>query len=250
MTKEIDSMNAPFWIEQGNPDVEFPQVSLALTDPDGLLAIGGDLSQERLLSAYRSGIFPWYTQGQPVLWWSPDPRFVMFPEHLKISRNLRKTIRRQTYTVTMNTSFEAVIQACSNIVRPGQDGTWITNEMQQSYIELHEAGYAHSVEAWAEGQLVGGLYGIGIGKVFFGESMFSRKTDASKVAFACFVKHIQKLGFQLIDCQVYTSHLQSLGAELIPRKDFILRLAALCSTDNLLSKQPETLSADIFQPPA
>ena len=228
MTKEIDKMGAPFWIDPADPDVSFPDVSLALTDPDGLLAIGGDLTQERLLTAYRHGIFPWYTQDQPVLWWSPDPRFVLSPESLKISRSLRKTIRRQDFKITLNQCFDDVMYACAAIDRPGQDGTWITDEMRQSYQQLHQAGCAHSVEAWFGDQLVGGLYGVSIGSVFFGESMFSTMTDASKVAFAYFVKHIEQSGFRLIDCQVYTSHLQSLGAELITRQEFIEKLDHLC----------------------
>lgn len=238
MTKEIDKMGAPFWIDSSDPDVSFPDVSLALTEPDGLLAIGGDLTQERLLTAYRHGIFPWYTQDQPVLWWSPDPRFVLVPESLKISRSLRKTIRQQAYKITVNQCFDDVILACSSVNRPGQDGTWITREIRQSYRELHHAGFAHSVEAWFGDQLVGGLYGVSIGKVFFGESMFSTMTDASKVAFACFVKHIQQSGFRLIDCQVYTAHLQSLGAELITRQQFIQQLNKLCPSQDPIALTP------------
>jgi len=210
-----------------------------------LLAIGGDLSQARLLSAYRSGIFPWYSDGQPILWWSPDPRFVLFPQHLKISRSLRKTMRKEKFTITVNKDFESVIQACSRTPRPGQDGTWITDDMNQAYVNLHYAGYAHSIEAWHKQQLVGGLYGVAIGRVFFGESMFSRETDASKVAFACFVKHIQNLGFKLIDCQIYTSHLQSLGAASISRLQFMQLLHEYCKNDDRILQQHMAINCDI-----
>ncbi len=228
-------MPAPFWIEPNSKIVDFPDVSLALTEPDGLLAVGGDLSMQRLLNAYRSGIFPWYSADQPILWWSPDPRFVLFPEQLKISRSLRKTIRKQVFTVSMNKDFASVIRHCSSMPRPGQNGTWITDEMQQAYLDLHQSGYAHSVEAWSNDELVGGLYGVAIGKVFFGESMFSLRTDASKVAFASFVRHLHALGFELIDCQIHTMHLQSLGAELIPRQAFIHALEQYCDNSKLLS---------------
>lgn len=249
MNKDHDKLQAPFWIDPASTHTQFPDVELALTEPDGLLAFGGDLSHERLLSAYRSGIFPWYSEGQPVLWWSPDPRFVLAPKHLKISRNLRKTIRQNKYTVTINQCFNTVIEACSSIIRPGQEGTWITEEIRESYIKLHQSGYAHSVEAWMGDQLVGGLYGINIGQIFFGESMFSKKTDASKVAFALFVRHSQKLGCQLIDCQVHTAHLQSLGARMIPRSDFLQCLSHCCPTKNLFKQQTETLDSNIFHTP-
>jgi leucyl/phenylalanyl-tRNA--protein transferase len=238
-------MPAPFWIEPDSPEYDFPDVSLSLTDPDGLLAIGGDLSLTRLLSAYQSGIFPWYSDGQPILWWSPDPRFILLPEHLKVSRSLRKTIRKQKFLITINKAFNSVIQACSRTARPGQDGTWITDAMYHAYVELHKAGYAHSVEAWHNQQLVGGLYGVAIGRVFFGESMFSQQTDASKVAFTCFVKHIQKLGFQLIDCQIYTSHLQSLGAQSISRLQFTQLLQEYCKNDNMLLNQSIEIDCEI-----
>jgi leucyl/phenylalanyl-tRNA--protein transferase len=238
-------MPAPFWIEHGNPDYNFPDVSLSLTDPDGLLAIGGDLCQARLLSAYQSGIFPWYSEGQPILWWSPDPRFVLLPQHLKISRSLRKTIRKQKFSISINQAFDSVIQACSRTPRPGQNGTWITDEMYHAYVELHQAGYAHSVEAWHNQQLVGGLYGVAIGHVFFGESMFSHETDASKVAFVCFVKYLQKLGFQLIDCQIYTNHLQSLGAQSISRLKFMQLLHMYCKKDHLILSQSQDIACEI-----
>jgi leucyl/phenylalanyl-tRNA--protein transferase len=231
-------MPAPYWIEPNSGDVEFPDVSLALTEPDGLLAIGGDLTSRRLLSAYRSGIFPWYSEDQPLLWWSPNPRYVLFPEQIKISRSLRKTLRQQKFTISINRAFDEVIQACAETPRAGQDGTWITSEMYNAYTQLHRDGYAHSVEAWKDNKLVGGLYGIEIGKVFFGESMFSKQTDASKAAFVHFVKHLHNLGLELIDCQVHTAHLESLGALPIPRNQFIQLLNKFCDSENLLSNDP------------
>ncbi|HHC72240.1 MAG TPA: leucyl/phenylalanyl-tRNA--protein transferase [Thiotrichales bacterium] len=199
----------------------FPPVSSALEEPNGLLAVGGDLSPRRVLAAYRRGIFPWYSQGQPILWWSPDPRAVLFPERLHISRSLRKRLRRRSYRVTLDLAFEAVIEACAAVPRPGQEGTWITSEMAEAYLRLHRLGYAHSVETWQAGRLVGGLYGVAMGRIFFGESMFSRETDASKVAFAHLVRHLRRYDYRLIDCQVETSHLLSLGAGNIPRDRFV-----------------------------
>ena len=213
-------MPAPYWIEPGSEDVSFPDIHLALRDPDGLLAIGGDLGCKRIISAYQQGIFPWFSEGQPILWWSPDPRFVLFPEKLKISRSLNKTIRKKLFSITINKDFKSVIEHCSKIPRQGQDGTWITEDMMQAYVQLHKAGFAYSVEAWNDKKLVGGLYGIAIGNVFFGESMFSLESDASKVTFSHFVQYLQSIGFKLIDCQIYTDHLQSLGAEQISRNDF------------------------------
>ncbi len=220
----------PFWIQPGDRSLAFPDVSLALREPDGLLAIGGDLTPERILTAYRRGIFPWYSDTQPILWWSPDPRTVLFPERLKISRSLRKTLRREKFTVTMDQAFRDVINACAE-PRTGSSGTWITPEMADAYSELHASGYAHSVECWSDRQLLGGLYGVSIGRVFFGESMFSRATDASKVAFAWLVRHLMDRDFELIDCQVYSPHLASLGAEEISREEFVGRLQALCDAD-------------------
>jgi len=224
-------MPAPYWIDPNSEDVSFPDINLAAHEPDGLLAIGGDLSAKRLINAYQHGIFPWYSGDQPILWWSPDPRFVLFPEHLKISRSLKKTIRKQRFEITINKDFYAVIEHCSSIPRPGQNGTWITNEMKQAYIQLNQAGIAYSVEAWENNQLAGGLYGIALGSVFFGESMFSHKTDASKVAFSQFVQHLQSIGFKLIDCQIYTEHLESLGAKQIPRHDFSRLLQSFCQPE-------------------
>ncbi len=191
-----------------------------MDEPNGLLAIGGDLSAERLLSAYHQGIFPWFDDHQPILWWSPNPRAVIFPDQLRITRSLRKSMRNRGYRVTFDTAFSAVISACQHTPRSDQNGTWITEEMVDAYTQLHYLGHAHSVECWHEEQLVGGLYGLSIGKLFFGESMFSIKTDASKVAFVTLAQRLQKAGFPLIDCQVPNSHLTSLGATDIPRKEF------------------------------
>jgi leucyl/phenylalanyl-tRNA--protein transferase len=218
---------APFWLDPDDPDTHFPDVELALTEPDGLLAIGGDLTVARLLDAYRQGIFPWYGQGQPILWWSPDPRLVLFPDALRISRSLRKTLRRRRFEVTMDRDFAAVISACAG-PRAGKDGTWITRAMQTAYIRLHQSGHAHSVECRLDGELAGGLYGVAIGRVFFGESMFARTSDASKVAFVWLVRQLQRWGFRLIDCQIHTRHLASLGARDLPRRQFSRMLAEDC----------------------
>ena len=217
----------PCWLDPDDPELWFPRVELALQEPDGLLAVGGDLSEERLLLAYRSGIFPWYGPGQPILWWSPAPRLVLFPSRLRVSRSLAKTIRKATFSITLDQVFAAVISACAE-PRPGQAGTWITPEMMAAYQDLHAAGYAHSVECWQEGRLVGGLYGVAIGRIFFGESMFARSTDASKVAFVGLVRQLSRWGFSLVDCQVHTTHLASLGAETIPRSKFIRTLEHAC----------------------
>lgn len=203
-----------------NPDtVAFPPVSQALTAPDGLLAAGGDLTPEWLFTAYQQGIFPWYEEGQPILWWSPNPRLIIIPGQLHISRSLRKVLRKQAFSVTLDSCFEAVIGACAE-PREDAGGTWITEEMQDAYCRFHQAGCAHSVEVWSDGALVGGLYGVAIGRVFFGESMFSRVSDASKVALAYLTQQLQDWGFELIDCQVSNPHLRSLGARDIPREEF------------------------------
>lgn len=193
-------------------------------DPDGLLAVGGDLSCERLLLAYKSGIFPWYSEETPILWWSPDPRLVLFPEELKVSKSLRRVIRKQVFQVTLNRAFRQVMEQCAEVRREQGEGTWILPEMVDAYCRLRRLGYAHSVESWYEGELVGGLYGVAIGRAFFGESMFMRKTDASKVAFVHLVGLLQQWKYELIDCQMTTSHLQSFGAREISRKDFLARL--------------------------
>jgi len=215
-------------LDSQNPNQNFPALETALTDPDGLLAAGGCLSSQRIINAYKQGIFPWYSPGEPILWWSPNPRLVLFPENLNISRSLRKTIRKCTFNITYDQSFSQVMQCCA-APREEESGTWISEEMYQAYTQLHQQGIAHSVEAWFEGELVGGLYGIAIGQVFFGESMFHRKTDASKVAFCYLVQQLSEWGYQLIDCQVHTEHLSSLGAEEINRNDFSSLIKQYCS---------------------
>lgn len=206
-------------------DAPFPPVESALRRPNGLLCAGGDLSPERLLDAYRHGIFPWFSEGEPILWWSPDPRMVLFPAELKISRSLARTLRRGQYEVRLDSAFASVIRECS-APRPGQDGTWITAEMQQAYVRLHELGHAHSVETWIDGQLAGGLYGMAIGRAFYGESMFSRVTDASKIALAHLARYLERRGFAVIDCQMKTAHLASLGAREIRRRELARGLEA------------------------
>ncbi|TRX76507.1 leucyl/phenylalanyl-tRNA--protein transferase [Pseudomonas mangiferae] len=203
---------------------EFPPLHQALRDPNGLLAAGGDLSAERLYRAYRHGCFPWFDEGQPVLWWSPDPRTVLFPDELHVSRSLAKVLRQERYRVTFDHCFEAVIGACA-APRAYASGTWITPPMQAAYIDLHHRGLAHSVEVWQGDELVGGLYGLAIGQLYFGESMFSRADDASKVGFVTLVERLKTWGFVLIDCQMPTRHLQSLGARSIPREEFASYLA-------------------------
>ncbi len=198
---------------------EFPPIENALKEPNGLLAMGGDLSASRLLSAYRQGIFPWYNEGQPLLWWSPDPRAVLYPQHIKISRSLRKSMRNRGYHITYDTCFATVVKHCAG-ERKNQNGTWITKEMQLAYTQLHDLGWAHSVEVWQEDTLVGGLYGISIGKLFFGESMFSKATDASKIALVTLMVHVETHGFPFIDCQLPNPHLMSLGAQEISREKF------------------------------
>jgi len=207
-----------------NNELIFPPVQLA--EPDGLLAVGGDLSMERLLLAYRNGIFPWY-EGRHILWWSPDPRFVLFPDELKESKSMRQLIRKDAFAFTINKAFREVIANCKTISRRDQEGTWITDEVKEAYGKLHEAGYAHSAEAWLDGELIGGLYGIRLGKAFFGESMFSKTSNASKYAFIRYVLQLQSEGVGLIDCQVYTEHLESLGARMIPREEFIALIREL-----------------------
>lgn len=222
-------MSAPFLLDPTNADSPFPPVELALREPNGLLAIGGDLQPERLLNAYRNGIFPWYSEGQPILWWSPDPRSVLFPPELQVGRSLRKTIRQARFTVTLDEAFDQVIQQCAAACRPGQDGTWIVTGMMDAYRTLHALGHAHSVEAWQSGRLVGGLYGVAIGSVFFGESMFAAVSDASKVAFAHFVDTLQQWDYKLIDCQMETAHLNRFGARNIARGEFVQLLRRWCN---------------------
>jgi len=204
----------------------FPSVDQA--DEEGLLAIGGDLSAERLLLAYRNGIFPWYNEDEPICWWSPDPRFVLYPDKLKITKSMQTVLNNGTFRFTINRAFEEVIKNCKSVTRKDQDGTWISPDVQEAYINLHKLGYAHSTEAWLNGELVGGLYGIRLGKIFFGESMFSKASNASKFAFINYVKQLQKEEVQLIDCQIYTDHLKSLGATMIDRINFIDLLHKYC----------------------
>ncbi len=203
--------------------IAFPAPSLA--EPDGLLAVGGDLSAERLLAAYAAGIFPWYSDGDPILWWSPDPRMVLEPGRLHVPASLRRTLRRGLYRVTADRAFGRVIRRCAAKGRPGQDGTWITSEMVSAYERLHALGYAHSFEAWAGEELAGGLYGVSLGGAFFGESMFADRPDASKSAFAVGVRWLAARGIRLVDCQVRTEHLARFGAEEVPRTEFLDRLA-------------------------
>jgi leucyl/phenylalanyl-tRNA--protein transferase len=220
-------MTMPFLIHPNDTSYEFPDVSLALEEPNGLLAIGGDLSPERLLSAYRHGIFPWFNPGEPILWWSPDPRAVLFPEKIRISRSLRRTIGKNLFSLTTDQAFNAVMAACQ-APRAKQRGTWITPDMRRAYNEMHRRGYAHSIECWQNTELAGGLYGMAIGQVFFGESMFSRVSDASKVALVYLTDKLIEWGYRLIDCQVQSEHLISLGAEAIPRDQFCAYLNRWC----------------------
>ncbi|MCK0146327.1 leucyl/phenylalanyl-tRNA--protein transferase [Arenibacter sp. F26102] len=199
--------------------LQFPNVENA--DDDGLLAVGGDLSPERLLLAYRNGIFPWFNEDSIILWWSPDPRMVLFPEKVKISKSMHQVMKSSRFRISWNTEFEKVINACSAIIRKGQNGTWITPEMKYAYLRMHQMGIAKSMEVWENDLLVGGLYGIDLGDVFCGESMFSKTSNASKYAFISLAKELHRKKYKLIDCQVYTAHLESLGAEEIPRKQFI-----------------------------
>ncbi len=232
-------MNAPLepaYLDPYQAECHFPDVSLALEEPDGLLAVGGNLSVETLFNAYRHGVFPWYNDGQPILWWSPNPRAVIFPERLRVSRSLKKRLRQQRFEITLDHAFDEVIQACANARRDGL-GTWISAEMQHAYIEMHRLGHAHSVEAWRDGKLVGGLYGIAIGQVFFGESMFSRESDTSKVAFVHLVLQLKKWQFSLIDCQVGSNHMSSLGTEEIARPAFIDHIESGCNRRSLAPKQ-------------
>jgi leucyl/phenylalanyl-tRNA--protein transferase len=211
------------WLENGDP---FPPLSQALCEPNGLLAAGGTLSGERLLVAYRLGIFPWYGEGQPVLWWSPDPRMVLFPAEFRVPRSLAKRLRRRDFEIRIDTAFESVMRACAAPRRDG-GGTWITEDMIQAYCRLHQMGHAHSVETWIGGELAGGLYGIAIGRMFYGESMFTRVADASKIALVALVRRLEHHRFGMIDCQMNTAHLARFGAREIPRQAFSLRLAEL-----------------------
>jgi leucyl/phenylalanyl-tRNA--protein transferase len=217
------------WLERDDP---FPAADKALRNPNGLLCAGADLSVERLLAAYRQGIFPWYSDGEPILWWSPDPRMVLHCDELKLSRSLAKNMRNRGFETKIDSAFAGVIQACA-APRKGAPGTWLGKDMQAAYLALHRAGHAHSVETWRDGRLVGGLYGVAIGRAFFGESMFSRETDASKVALVALVGELRARGFPMIDCQQRTPLLASLGAREIPRRQFLRRIAALVNYPEL-----------------
>ena len=216
------------WLGRDDP---FPPLASALKHPNGLLAAGADLSPERLLAAYRRGIFPWYSDGEPILWWSPDPRMVLMPPELKVSRSLAKAVRNRRYEIRFDSAFAAVLQGCAargaEHAGAGETGTWITDEMRAAYQRLHDLGYAHSAETWIDGELAGGLYGVAIGRMFYGESMFTRVRDASKVAMVHLVRRLERRRYGMIDCQMYTQHLASLGARPIARGDFSLRLREL-----------------------
>ena len=229
------------WLRTTDP---FPPVEFALSDPNGLLAVGGDLSPARLLDAYRRGIFPWFSEGDPVLWWSPDPRMVLRVAEVRVARSLRKVIRSRRFTITFDEAFEQVMRGCAE-PRPDQDGTWITEGIVAAYTALAARGYAHSAEAWVDGTLAGGLYGVAIGRMFFGESMFARRTDASKVALVHLVRQLRRWGFELIDCQMSTGHLASLGAREIPRRDFNDQVSRLVRQPPIPG--PWTLEAGIGQ---
>lgn len=226
------------WISEDDPPDAFPEISAALTEPDGLLAAGGDLRPDRLLTAYRRGVFPWFESGQPILWWSPNPRCVLIPRAFHAARRLRRAIRNAPLTLSFNTAFAAVVEACARR-RAGQHGTWISDEMMKAYRILHGQGWAHSVEVWQEDDLVGGLYGLAIGKMFFGESMFSHANDASKIAMWSLCRILVKHDFELLDCQVVSPHLTSLGAILMPRQKFAAILGRACEPATKFGDWPE-----------
>ena len=219
--------NRVAWISPGDPPDAFPDIRRAMTEPNGLLAVGGDLSSPRLLTAYSLGIFPWFSEGQPILWWSPDPRCVLIPGRFHASRSLRRALRRSDARIRFNTCFDTVIERCAE-PRAGQEGTWITREMVEAYTRLHEEGWAHSIEVWRGGHLVGGLYGVVAGRVFFAESMFSRESNASKFALYALSQYLHTRGFPLIDCQVTSEHLAKLGATMLPRTVFAEILKNAC----------------------
>lgn len=229
--------NRVAWLSPTDPPDSFPHIDFALREPDGLLAAGGDLSTERLLVAYRSGIFPWYEEGQPILWWSPDPRCVLRPSEFHISRRLRQYVSHSTLSLTFNRAFEEVIEACAGR-RKSQQGTWITADVMSAYRQLHADGWAHSAEVWDGEKLVGGIYGLSIGRVFFGESMFSRQDNVSKFAMLGLCSILAKNDFELLDCQVLSQHLLSLGARLITRAEFSEILRGSCATDEQFANWP------------
>jgi leucyl/phenylalanyl-tRNA--protein transferase len=238
------------WLDPRDDNQPFPPPDRALTEPDGLLAAGGNLSPRRLLRAYRLGIFPWYSTGQPILWWSPDPRLVLLPESVNVSRSLRKTLKKNQFTITSDIAFAAVIAACA-APRALDSGTWITLEMHRAYCRLHQLGHAHSIEIWHKNELVGGLYGVAVGQVFFGESMFSAMSDASKVALVALAAQLRRWAFALIDCQVHTEHLARMGAMDIPRTMFLQLLARYCPLPGQDGpwRLDDDLLADLLTPP-
>ena len=225
------------WISSNDPPEAFPDIGSAFDTPDGLLAAGGDLSEKRLLYAYRHGIFPWFDDGQPILWWSPDPRCIIRPNEFYLSRRLRRYLRQSGFEISFNTAFSEVISKCAED-RAGQQGTWITAEMTDAYSHLHRQGWAHSVEVWSEGVLSGGLYGLAIGRAFFGESMFSRHSNASKAAMLALCRLLVKADFTVLDCQVESPHLLGLGATLMPRAEFATMLSAACAGQSQLLTLP------------
>jgi leucyl/phenylalanyl-tRNA--protein transferase len=227
------------WLGPSDP---FPPVDTALTEPNGLLAAGGDLTPARLLEAYRRGIFPWSADDEPMLWWSPDPRMVLFVDELRVSRSLRRRIRSAEFRVTADAAFHDVVSGCAD-PRRDADGTWITGDIAAAYTELHRRGHAHSIETWKGDELVGGLYGVSIGRMFYGESMFARASDASKIALAFLVRQVARWGFEMIDCQMSTAHLASLGAREIPRRAFLARLRTLTAAEPVAV--PWRLDADL-----
>ena len=236
-------MTGPFWLNPADR-TNFPHVEHVLREPDGLLAVGGDLSMERLLAAYRRGIFPWYSEGQPILWWSPDPRALLFHDELHISRSLARFIRTSDYRVTLDQQFSAVIKGCA-APRRGEPGTWITPEMNSAFLRLYKLGYAHSVEVWQDEELIGGLYGVCLGRMFYGESMFSRRVNASKLALVYLVRQLARWDFGPLDCQVQSSHLHSLGARGMARREFGQILDRYCAQRS--EPTPWRFDADLLE---
>lgn len=232
------------WLDAETP---FPPVGRALIQPNGLLAAGADLSPARLIEAYRRGIFPWFSPGEPILWWSPDPRMALDPAQMRIATSLRRTLRNSNYEVLLDTAFDRVIAACAAMPRSGQSGTWISPAMQAAYRKLHALGIAHSVETWIDGELAGGLYGIALGRAFFGESMFSHRSNASKIALAHLCRHLYRNNFGIIDCQMETPHLASLGARSIPRSEFLAALEALVAAGPAPGRWPADAVRDAFR---
>jgi leucyl/phenylalanyl-tRNA--protein transferase len=226
------------WLSSDDAPESFPPVTRALTEPDGLLAAGGDLGDERLLHAYRNGIFPWYEDGQPILWWSPDPRCVFLPGDFHVSRRFKRDLKRSTAEIRINTAFARVIRECA-APRRSEQGTWITPAMMQAYENLHRLGWAHSIEVWQSGELSGGLYGLAIGKAFFGESMFSLKPNSSKIALLYLANRLNNGCFELLDCQVESAHLTSLGSRIIPRSEFVGRLDSACASGQTFRNWPD-----------